>query len=227
MRPSPRSLGCGTTRSPRRHRSEPLAAVPFLTAIASGGSSMPSPGAAPPFPRHVVFTGYHGDKVWGAAAHGARQELVRTGPASGPTSRSTDSGRRFCIALCFLGARQQPLVYRDVSDRSRRRTRSALAEVRGDLHAGGWQGRSCSPTSPRGGSHATSDVVVARAARLSGRSRRNPRFVRRGKLLCLDELVRDPDFRNRSVSRWAPGRPRPTQTSRTTRNRASQTTWRK
>ena len=46
-------------------RAQRLAAVPFLAAITSGGSSVPYKGAESLLARKVVFTGYHGDKVWG------------------------------------------------------------------------------------------------------------------------------------------------------------------
>ena len=44
-------------------RSQPLAVVPFLAAIASGGSSVPYKGAESLLARKVVLTGYH--PVWG------------------------------------------------------------------------------------------------------------------------------------------------------------------
>jgi hypothetical protein len=59
-------------------RSQPLAAVPFLAAIASGGSSVPYRGAESLLAWKVVFTGYHGDKVWGTKATDPGRELART-----------------------------------------------------------------------------------------------------------------------------------------------------
>lgn len=59
-------------------RAQPLAAVPFLAAITSGGSSVPYKGAESLLARKVVFTGYHGDKVWDRETEALGRDIVRS-----------------------------------------------------------------------------------------------------------------------------------------------------
>ena len=214
--------------APRRHRSEPLAAVPFLAAIASGGSD-PVPARRRRSPDASSSPVTTATRCGAPQPMEPGQELVRTYVSEDRPQRSTHLGGVSALP-CASSTRQQQLAYRDVSDRSRRRTRSALAEVRGDLHAGGWAGWLVFADEPPG--------RVARDFRCGGCS--GPLVYQaeagaildsygRGQLLCLDELVRDPDFRDRSVfyvGHAGPVRNR-LNVSRTTRNRASQPTWRK
>jgi hypothetical protein len=62
-------------------REEPLAAVPFLAAITSAGSSVSYRGAEGLLAGRVVFTGYHGDKVWDRATGALGPDIVRSDPS--------------------------------------------------------------------------------------------------------------------------------------------------
>jgi hypothetical protein len=87
-------------------RSHRLAAVPFLAAIASGGSSVPYKGAEPLLAGKVVFTGYFGDKVWGTKATDAGDEFVRRDTAGVDlTEYRLWAGFVHC-PVPFFGARQ-------------------------------------------------------------------------------------------------------------------------
>jgi hypothetical protein len=63
-------------------RSQPMAAVPFLAALTSAGSSVSFKGAEALLAGRVVFTGFHGDKVWDTKTQALGPGIVRTG-ASG------------------------------------------------------------------------------------------------------------------------------------------------
>ena len=58
-------------------RSEPMAAVPFLAALAAGGSGVLYKGAESLVDGKVVLTGYNGDKVWGTKPTDPGDEFVR------------------------------------------------------------------------------------------------------------------------------------------------------
>ena len=93
-------------------RSEPLAAVPFLAALASGGSSVLYKGAESLVGGKVVFTGYHGDKVWGTKPTDPGCELVRTDTAGVDlTEYRLWAGFVHC-PVPFLGVRQLRDVHR-------------------------------------------------------------------------------------------------------------------
>ena len=59
-------------------RRQPMAAVPFLAALASSGSSVPFKGAEALLAGRVVFTGFHGDKVWDRETQALGPEIVRS-----------------------------------------------------------------------------------------------------------------------------------------------------
>jgi hypothetical protein len=63
------------TRAWRGHSN---AAVPFLAALTSNGSSVPFKGAEHLLHGRVVFTGFHGDKVWDPKTHALGPDIVRS-----------------------------------------------------------------------------------------------------------------------------------------------------
>jgi hypothetical protein len=58
-------------------RSQPMAAVPFLAALTSFGSSVPFKGAEALLATKVVFTGFHGGKAWGRKTDALGPDIVR------------------------------------------------------------------------------------------------------------------------------------------------------
>jgi hypothetical protein len=87
----------------RRH---PMAAVPFLAAITSFGSSVAFRGAEELMAGRVVFTGFHGDKVWGTKTHTLGADIVRS-DASGTDLSEYRLWVGFVhCAVPFLGVRQ-------------------------------------------------------------------------------------------------------------------------
>jgi hypothetical protein len=58
-------------------RSVPMAALPFLAAISAFGSSVSYRAAEPLLRGRLVFTGYHGDKMWGPKHEELGPDLVR------------------------------------------------------------------------------------------------------------------------------------------------------
>lgn len=87
-------------------RSEPLAAVPFLAALASAGSSVLYKGAESLVGGKVVCTGYHGDKVWGIKPTDPGHELVRTDTAGVDLSEYRLWAGFIHCPVPFLGVRQ-------------------------------------------------------------------------------------------------------------------------
>jgi hypothetical protein len=87
-------------------RSEPMAAVPFLAALAAGGSAVLYKGAESLVGGKIVFTGYHGDKVWGTKPTEPGDELVRSDTAGVDlTEYRLWAGFVHC-PVPFLGVRQ-------------------------------------------------------------------------------------------------------------------------
>jgi hypothetical protein len=87
-------------------RSQPMAAVPFLAAITSFGSSVTFKGAEDLLAGSVVFTGFHGDKVWDAKTKSLGPDIVR-GDASGTDLSEYRLWVGFVnCAVPFLGVRQ-------------------------------------------------------------------------------------------------------------------------
>ena len=83
-----------------------MAAVPFLAAITSFGSSVPFKGAEDLMAGRVVFTGFHGDKVWDTRTHTLGPDIVR-GDASGTDLSEYRLWVGFVnCAVPFLGVRQ-------------------------------------------------------------------------------------------------------------------------
>jgi hypothetical protein len=87
-------------------RSKPMAAVPFLATLASGGSSVLYKGAEPLLGGKVVFTGYHGDKVWGTKPTDPGHEFVRTDTAGVDLSEYRLWAGFIHCPVPFLGIRQ-------------------------------------------------------------------------------------------------------------------------
>jgi hypothetical protein len=87
-------------------RSEPMAAVPFLAALTSNGSSVPFKGAEALLAGNVVFTGFHGDKVWDRKTQDLGPNIVRSdGSGTDLTEYRLWVGFVNC-AVPFLGVRQ-------------------------------------------------------------------------------------------------------------------------
>ena len=59
-------------------RSMPMAAVPFLAALTASGSSVVFKGAESLLSGRVVFTGFHGDKMWDRDTTALGPDIVRT-----------------------------------------------------------------------------------------------------------------------------------------------------
>ena len=91
------------TRAWRKHR---MAAVPFLAALTSNGSSVPFKSAEHLLRGRVVLTGFHGDKVWDPRTHALGPDVVR-GDASGTdlTEYRLWAGFIDCV-VPFWGVRQ-------------------------------------------------------------------------------------------------------------------------
>ena len=87
-------------------RSQRLAAVPFLASIASEASSVAYKGAEELLARKVVFTGYHGDKVWGTNPTQPGDEFRRTDTAGVDLSEYRLWAGFIHCPVAFLGIRQ-------------------------------------------------------------------------------------------------------------------------
>jgi hypothetical protein len=87
-------------------RSEPMAAVPFLAVLTSNGSSVPFKAAEGLLAERVVFTGFHGDKVWDRKTKDLGPNIVRSdGSGTDLMEYRLWVGFVNC-AVPFLGVRQ-------------------------------------------------------------------------------------------------------------------------
>jgi hypothetical protein len=87
-------------------RSEPLAAVPFLAALTSNGSSVPFKGAEALLAGKVLFTGFHGDKVWDRNTRALGPDIVRSDGSGTDLSEYRLWAGFVNCAVPFLGVRQ-------------------------------------------------------------------------------------------------------------------------